>query len=149
MDTTTSIERRRETFFFKGKQEVYGHSGKLIARGKTLLGQKHGKWKIFDSIGDPQRARYRFGVIRSQIRTSNGRKAKLLLVIGKPIFYPSCQEAINRFKFKKISVAGCMVNRKILWRVGLHNSFVLTSVVFRHGFNWEEEYRETCRPRKN
>lgn len=147
-DETIELVRREETFFRKGEKEIYDTSQVLIAKGKILIGQEHGKWKEFDAESGWHIVHYKYGVRKSDLITSSGKRAKLLLLVGKPIFFRKCQEGTNTFKLHMQTVAGCRVNIKIMFRVGWHNFFVKASLVLKHGFDWEEKYREMCRPLK-
>lgn len=147
-DETIELVRREETFFRKGKKEIYDTSQVLIAKGKALIGQRHGKWKELDAENEWTIVRYKYGVRKSDLRTTSGNRTKLLLLVGKPIFFRKCQEGSNSFKLHIQTVAGCRINNKIMLRVGWHNFFVKTSLVLKHGFDWEEKYREMCRPLK-
>lgn len=147
-EETIEIVRKEESFFHKGRIEVFDSSSTIIAKGKVLLGKRHGKWMLYESDKEQIRVRYKFGVLKSQLKTSTGKRTKLLLLIGKPMFFPKCQKGTDEFKLHAHTVAGCRVNNKILFRVGWHNFFVTTSLVMKHGFNWEEKYREICRPLK-
>lgn len=144
-DTVIQIIKRQETFFVKGKVELYDTNSRLFAKGKLLLRKRHGRWKFYDQQNNKSIVQYRFGEVRKDLRTTKGKKVKLLLGYGKPMYFSTCQEAIDKFGVKRIMVAGCVVNNKILYRVNVHDVFLYLRKSLRFGFRWQEKITEYCR----
>jgi hypothetical protein len=144
-DTVIEITKRQETFFVKGKQQLYDTNSRLFAEGKLLLRKRHGRWKFYDLLNNKSIVQYRFGEVRKELKTTKGKKVKLLLGYGKPMYFSTCQDAIDKYGVKRTMVAGCVVNNKILYRVNVHNVFLYLRKSLHYGFRWQEKMTASCR----
>jgi hypothetical protein len=134
-----------ETFIKKGKKYEYDSLGNLTSKGKFFLGfNKHGTWKFYEEGKNVDKVKFKFGEIKSELVNEKGKKLKCYFTYGFGAYTGECKEVENKFRITNIAIAGCIVSNKIIFRSAIHNFFVSTTMVLKHGLNWEDKVDEYC-----
>lgn len=137
-------------FMNRGHQENYDSLGRLISKGGIFDSHiKHGKWKYYEQGKRISKHHFKFGMDSRELKTIEGKRMKLILQYGKPMFQRPCSESEEKYRVKFIRIAGCLVNNNIVWKASSHNFFTKIPLTIRYGFNWHDKIMEVCRNRNS
>lgn len=135
-----------DKFWRKGNLKAYDSIGNITTKGKYyFMTTKHGCWKTYDNGSLVKKNKYKFGVPKSDLLTSKGKRIKVILTYGKPSFNRElCKQSVDKYHLKYVAVAGCIVSNHLIFKASIHNTLVRAGMIIRHGFKWKEKINKIC-----